>query len=817
MILRLWNSGSALTAFPKELADRERDMIAARRKEAGVKENEPVVGLAISGGGIRSATFGLGVLQALAKADVLKRVDYLSTVSGGGYIGAFLGRLYTRGKENEINALGPDSGETTAEKVAALLCDRDSKPNRWLRENGRYLTPNGAGDIIAGTAVAVRNFFSVHLVMAFLFLPMALGLATLNCSVAFCVKLPCMGVLFKDGGGLWTLAVWLIAAAAVVAAAYWLLVIIIDLKGRLSCLDRLRRTFLPCCCSFHETDGEKSAPWLDWGRRKLTSALGMLLLLAAAVAFLGILDLMATQLLGCIAQGGRMFGLSFAAVSAFLFGTGPKIVKTIRDMSGPVMSLGMEVVGLIAGIVLLVLYVFLYLLAAEAIMKHCCCSICTIMWVCAGVLLFLILLRLCSKKITFLSDSSFAPLYQARLARAYLGATNPEHFVGLDRSVTEPKPHDDTDMDGYLPHEYGGPLHLVNVTLNETITANNTEHRDRKGVGLCRGPAGVSVGVRHHALFQKGTDSGQVLEGIHAGNDQFQVFPARHIDCESMKLGRWVALSGAAISTGLGANNSLGMSLLFGISNMRLGHWWNSGVERFSPRDLCQNPFGVWREWVSRIVLPLHTFLLDEWLGRFHGTASRYWYLSDGGHYENTATYELIRRRLPYIIVCNDGCDPNYQYADLGNLVRKARMDFGAEVEILSEKDDRERFLAEHRQALRPRKKGPASLVSDDFGRQKDINRETPASKNADDIQPAHALLARITYEDGSKSLMIVLKPSLTGDEPADIRQYAEEHASFPNESTGDQVFDEAQWESYRELGYHVANRVFGDKGAILT
>ena len=47
-------------------------------------------GLAISGGGIRSATFALGVLQGLADLDLLKRFDYISTVSGGGYIGGWL-------------------------------------------------------------------------------------------------------------------------------------------------------------------------------------------------------------------------------------------------------------------------------------------------------------------------------------------------------------------------------------------------------------------------------------------------------------------------------------------------------------------------------------------------------------------------------------------------------------------------------------------------------------------------------------------------------------------------------------------------------
>src|SRR5437773_3676410 len=46
-------------------------------------------GLALSGGGIRSATFNLGLLQALAQLGVLRHVNYLSTVSGGGYLGGF--------------------------------------------------------------------------------------------------------------------------------------------------------------------------------------------------------------------------------------------------------------------------------------------------------------------------------------------------------------------------------------------------------------------------------------------------------------------------------------------------------------------------------------------------------------------------------------------------------------------------------------------------------------------------------------------------------------------------------------------------------
>jgi hypothetical protein len=82
----------------------ERRYLARRRVLAGVTaspaaaESSRPIGLALSGGGIRSATFNLGVLQALAQLDILRRFDYLSTVSGGGYIGACLTSLLSHRK-----------------------------------------------------------------------------------------------------------------------------------------------------------------------------------------------------------------------------------------------------------------------------------------------------------------------------------------------------------------------------------------------------------------------------------------------------------------------------------------------------------------------------------------------------------------------------------------------------------------------------------------------------------------------------------------------------------------------------------------------
>lgn len=93
-----------------------------------------LVGLSFSGGGIRSATFNLGVLQALADFDLLNRFDYLSTVSGGGYIGSWLAAWISLRGLREV--------------TQGLQTDRKPKPNHWeveqirfLREYSNYLTP----------------------------------------------------------------------------------------------------------------------------------------------------------------------------------------------------------------------------------------------------------------------------------------------------------------------------------------------------------------------------------------------------------------------------------------------------------------------------------------------------------------------------------------------------------------------------------------------------------------------------------------------------------------------------------------------------
>src|SRR5215831_6247135 len=115
------------------------EVVAAERKfirpsEDTGKSSVPVSALCISGGGIRSATFALGAIQGLAEKGVLGSFDYLSTVSGGGYIGSWLTAWKQRqgGLEKILPALQP---------AAPFPPQTEPDPLQHLREYNNYLSP----------------------------------------------------------------------------------------------------------------------------------------------------------------------------------------------------------------------------------------------------------------------------------------------------------------------------------------------------------------------------------------------------------------------------------------------------------------------------------------------------------------------------------------------------------------------------------------------------------------------------------------------------------------------------------------------------
>jgi hypothetical protein len=120
-----------------------------------------LLGLAFSGGGIRSATFNLGVLQALAKRNLLHRFDYLSTISGGGYIGAWLAAwIYRRGLREVETRLGAERKDQPRFKEPPEIS--------FLREYSNYLTPRKGflgADTWTAISIYCRNLILNQLVL----------------------------------------------------------------------------------------------------------------------------------------------------------------------------------------------------------------------------------------------------------------------------------------------------------------------------------------------------------------------------------------------------------------------------------------------------------------------------------------------------------------------------------------------------------------------------------------------------------------------------------------------------------------------------
>src|SRR5262249_14145996 len=91
----------------------------------------------------------------------------------------------------------------------------------------------------------------------------------------------------------------------------------------------------------------------------------------------------------------------------------------------------------------------------------------------------------------------------------------------------------------------------------------------------------------------------------------------------------------------------------------------------------------------------------------------------------------------------------------------------------------------------------------------------SPLRKGPDGLSRWHCAVGTVHYEDvdpqAVSGVLVFLRSSLTGDEPADVRNYSAVTPAFPHHSTVDQFFDEAQFESYRALGYHIGREVFGE------
>jgi hypothetical protein len=785
----------------------EEQVRSNRQASRGVGPDEPWYGLALSGGGIRSATFCLGVLRGLAKRGLLKRFDYLSTVSGGGYVGSALGRLYK----------GPASPASAAAVENAVAND-DSLFLWWLRQNGRFLTPAGARDLFKTWTTQCRAFIATQLELALLAL--LLGVIVVSAHMVT-VWLPPIDPIWFVAGSAWFLMLPVVLAlVAAMMCGYWFLG-----KGLWAGAGASILTLLLSAALFHTA---AMAPnWSLHPAAKLLGAvclvcpLGYLIALVASlvqreagrnrvlfnnalagllglflgILFIGCLDVASWAIrhwlmgirpgdhrTGVFAGAGIMSVLLAAlrtAVPAFL-PRGPGNGRTAI----PWLTLAQIASYLLLALIILFWTTFVQLIVFPGdvrdfpawLQSDIVRAACLVAPIAAYILIT-------GQRLDFLNLSSLHLFYRSRLARAYTstgnfgetGARFPASVLGSKNvtvngapvtdqvaKATELLPNDDMPFPAYAPHLHGGPIHLINCCINQTIDdRTGTFNADRKGVSLTVSSFGAEIGT------------GPACP------------PAAPL--KSTTLAEWIAISGAAIGSGMGTYTRSALSALLFISGLRLGYW---------QKNLC-HPASGWA------FLEKYRAMLRELLGMFPGLKSPRWYLSDGGHFDNTGVYALLKRRLDLIVLADCGADPDYLFGDVENLVRKARIDYDCDIEFI----DPLAFI------------DPVAPVLKGFALAPFLATPTSmTNKPGDD----YLLLARVTYparapgEEAFVGALLIVKPRVPTAFDLDTTAYAERQPPFPQQPTSQQFFSEEQWESYCHLGTHLGSLLSGPSLAAL-
>ncbi|WP_149195098.1 hypothetical protein [Luteimonas suaedae] len=853
-------------------------------------------GLALSGGGIRSATFGLGVLQALARHDLLKCFHYQSSVSGGGYVGAFLQALIRRRGFDAAFAVlrtrlsAPVAEAGASPQAAVRAAAHVQRPILHLREYSNYLSPHKSpfsGDTLGMVGTYVRNVLLVQLQLCALILALALlplpvygvisGLArsspALLLSLAGLLGMLALALLAyvttygnrrprvpEDEAAPPPPRIALAAVAMVVATAGAALLGAPGLAGYDQlpwalerAIDAVHAPLRPAARLGVATALLYFVAWMLWlafdrwysrlsadayappsplqrhARRFVLGTLG-------AAAFAGIAIVAAQRILGDgFATAGTLWhamilGPSLVVVAVMLTG----IVHL--GLAGPALSdLQREIWAraggrITAAVVLGVSFALALAVYGPWLMTSLArfggARWASLGW--AGALAWLAttgvgllfahgrrggggprrawllerVARIAPWVFIFGLLVALSLVGQALLRfvgwpSAAPGATLAEHLLWL--------------QDGIDAH--AGNLLLVIAaavavwllfawTVNVNEFSLNAFYRNR----LVR----CYLGASNEARNPEPTTNFDVQDDLvladlvevqrhHGGRPLYPLIgtamnlvAAKQLDWQDRKaasfclspgfcghlppasrpgatpvgdvtagrpalasaltLGSATAISGAAVSPNMGFHSSPAVTFLLTLFDARLG-WWlpNPGHPRRPPADATPF-FGRW--------------LLAELLGRTHA-GGKFVHLSDGGHFENLGLYELVRRRCRFILCVDAGTDPGRTFADLGNAVQKCRVDFGASIDI-------------------------------------DVRGLQP---QADEPAARSCAVGRIHYADGSRGTLLYLKPTLTGEEPADILHYARTHARFPHEATRDQYFDEAQFESYRRLGEDIAER----------
>ncbi len=736
------------------------------------QDEEPrnLAGLSLSGGGIRSATLSLGIMQAFAERGLLQRMDYISTVSGGGYIGSAVSWLISEKAREPIQGCGSADMDGVPPRVRLGLdregfpfgaddpapdAERRDSPTQsgllgYLRSHGYYLTPGNGITIVSLIATVMRGTLLNLLVwvpaLVLFFLFGLWGSGQISARLVPDWHLDTVSVERADG-------------------LSWML------------LPRLLGAVDPSPCADADCIPGEAERAFDAVWERLPELLGFELFLDLALA-ITVLLVIGTLVYSVFTWIVRTFSIRALChryswrrrverTVAFLIPTGLALV-----VIGTLPVVGVYLYGWSAGVGPLAVVSGIAMTLHQFLTNGLCGEGKLNGWlVSIGAVLFLYGVILLGYEIAFLGSApATQPGWGWLLLAVWIGGFG--WFVNLNY-ISIHRFYRDRLMEAFMPD-------IQRALAGKTGKAVGADSATLQQVGSPDDPRGPLLIINTNCIL---VDSGEQVYR-QRGGDNFILTP---LYCGSnatgwrrtdrfmggrMTLSTAVAISGAALNPnagvgGEGLTRSRTLSLVMYLLNLRLGYWACHPSPELHPRH-CPNHFlpGLYA-FGNAIGMP----------GLGLSERRPFLQISDGGQFENMAVYELVRRRLGLIIVCDGGADPDFSFSDFQTTVRRIQADFGARVQVNPDAS-------------------PDQMIP--------IPAPDTYPKDAGYSKRGY-MVCTIHYADGGQGTLLFLKSALIRDASFRVKGYSAQYKEFPDQSTLDQFFDEVQFESYRELGYRIA------------
>jgi hypothetical protein len=711
-------------------------------------------GICVSGGGIRSATFGLGALQEMQAAGDLGAARYLIGVSGGGYAAGAMRLAFGRSP-------GPDAADPT--DVFA-----DGSPEfHHVRRHSRYLA-EGAAQWLAALGVVLRGLLVAQLIL--LVTAMLLGRLV---GQAY-ASVPALGRLLEDPGAISAGLCWAVAGAFGLAMLAWLAGILAESTaedGQVSAFVRVAAARLRQLV--------KPLAQLGLAMVVVVVALPLLVKLSSVVDGWYHAWARSSNTASGPATTTGAAGVLTTAYVASLAG----IFMAVRRSAGSAVSwarahrpmlrylparVAQWLLVTLAVLVLVIAHVYVF-----ARIVHDTTSahrrpgdnwrgLLPQWWIWLALAIFLVLALLIDQ-----TRWSLHPYYKERLMTAFAVRRAP---VGDDRGAV---PYDfaveNTNLSEYCSRTDGFPQVILLAAAN--VSGSDVTPPGRRALPYTL--SGDWIGSPRLGWITPKAASAAVGR------------PLR----DDLTMQAAMAISGAAFASAMGASGRP-HAVLFAMTNARLGTWLPN------PYVLHQHRKALDRAQTWHVPRPPSwrrlQYLLREVLG-IHPSDGRLLLATDGGHYENLGLVELLRH-FPSVAYCFDASGGScLETGALGAAIAMAHEELGIRVSFDGHTTDVEPGVAAASGAVPA---GPPGVL--------------PPGRLARDC----VLVGRIRYPDSrppgapAEGRLYLGKAVLTADTPWEVQAYALEHPEFPNDHTSDQWFDHAQFDAHHALGQHVARRL---------